>query len=195
MPNRILQAARDLAVERGVLCVTREAIAERVGVSATQVSRLAAHHLGEMGLPRIMSATLEQAVADRDLFYIARCVQARLPVPGELAQAAREAHPDLCNELDCPPYGHIWRATYQLVRESGFPAATREAIASRAAVSKSLVSYVYGTLDEMPGRMIACGIVDGDAKMVARGLQIEHPVALSAPQALRDAAAAILANK
>lgn len=193
MPNRLIQAARAIAIEKGLLCVTREAIAKKIGVSATQVSRLSYDHLGG-GLAAILSQALVQAVNGKDYAYLARVIQAGYPLDAELADKARRSFPSLADPLDCPPYGHIWRASYELARDKGFPAATREAIADKAGVCKSLVSYAYGSLDAMPGRMIACGIAAWDAKMVARGLQIEHPAAKAAPDALRAEAAAILAE-
>ena len=193
MPNRLIQAARAIAIEKGLLCVTREAIATRVGVSTTQVSRLAFDHLGG-GLESILSAALAQALNSKDYPYLARVLQTGYPLDEDLAEKVRRSFPTLSDPLDCPPYGHIWRASYELARDKGFPSATREAIADRAGVCKSLVSYAYGSLDAMPGRMIARGIAAWDAKMVARGLQIEHPAALAAPQSLRDDAAAILAG-
>ena len=193
MPNRLIQAARAIAIEKGLLCVTREAIAARVGVSTTQVSRLAFDHLGG-GLESILSAALAQALTSKDYPYLARVLQAGIPLDEDLAEKVRRSFPTLSDPLDCPPYGHIWRASYELARDKGFPSATREAIADRAGVCKSLVSYAYGSLDAMPGRMLACGIASWDAKMVARGLQIEHPAAKAAPDALRAEAAAILAE-
>ena len=194
MPNRLIQAARAIAIEKGLLCVTREGIAAKIGTSSTQVSRLAIAHFGG-GLASILSATLAQAVEARDLPYLARVLQAGQSLGDEaLAEQARTAFPTLTDPLDCPPYGRIWRASFELARDKGFPSATREAIADRAGVCKSLVSYAYGSLDAMPGRMLACGIAAWDAKMVARGLQIEHPAALAAPKPLRDDAAAILAG-
>ena len=193
MPNRLIQAARAIAIEKGLLCVTREGIAAKIGTSSTQVSRLAIAHFGG-GLASILSATLAHAVEARDLPYLARVLQAGGTLDDEaLAEQARAAFPTLADPLDCPPYGHIWRASYDLARDQGFQAATREAIADRAGVCKSLVSYAYGSLDAMPGRMLQAGIAKWDARMVARGLQIEHPVALSAPLELRAKAAALLA--
>lgn len=193
MPNRLIQAARAIAIEKGLLCVTREEIAARVGISTTQVSRLSYDHLGG-GLESIMSAALAQALNSKDYPYLARVLQTGYPLDAATAEKARTSFPSLADPLDCPPYGHIWRASYELARDKGFPSATREAIADRAGVCNSLVSYAYGSLDAMPGRMIACGIASWDAKMVARGLQIEHPAALAAPKPLRDDAAAILAG-
>jgi AcrR family transcriptional regulator len=188
MPNRLIQAARAIAIEKGLLCVTREAIAARVGVSTTQVSRLGG------GLESILSAALAQALNSKDYPYLARVLQTGYPLDEDLAEKVRRSFPTLSDPLDCPPYGRIWRSSYELARDKGFPSATREAIADRAGVCKSLVSYAYGSLDAMPGRMIACGIAAWDAKMVARGLQIEHPAAKAAPATLRAEAAAILAE-
>lgn len=193
MPNRLIHAAREIAVSDGLLCVTREGISTFVGLSTTQVSRIAQEKLGG-GLESILSAALARAIEGRDFQYLARVVQAGLPLDPALAEQVRERCPSLSDPLNCPPYAHIWRASYDIARAVGFVATTREAIAEKAGVCKSLVSYAYGSMDAMPGRMIACGIAAWDAKMVARGLQIEHPVAKSAPATLRAEAAAILAE-
>lgn len=194
MPDRILKAARDIAVEKGYYCATREAIAQRVGISSTQVYRIAFDSWGG-GLEAIRRTLLAAAISAEDLPYLARALQAGVDIgDADLAERVRASHPATSDLLDCPPYAHIWRASYDLVLARGFVATTREAIAEAAGVAKSNVSYAYGSLEEMPAKMIACGIAAGDAKMIARGLQIEHPAAKAAPAALRAEAAAMLAE-
>ena len=85
-------------------------------------------------------------------------------------------------------YEDILAAALSLSEESHYLLVTREDIAERACVTVGLVSYYLGNMSRARGVILAEAVRRGRARIVAQGLLSRDPVALDAPQELRDAA-------
>lgn len=70
---------------------------------------------------------------------------------------------------------------------------TRGAIAKKAKVAPSLVSYYIGTMDEMRADIVATAIETNNVPALASAMRANHPGVVHAPKAMKMAAAKILA--
>lgn len=87
----------------------------------------------------------------------------------------------------------ILAAAVALAGEKGFRGYSRNDVASRADVSAGQVNWAYGTMDALHNAVMQKAVDDGLVDIVGQGLAARHPVALAAPQALKDSALASLA--
>lgn len=71
----------------------------------------------------------------------------------------------------------------------GWSSLTREAVADAAGVSPGLVSYYFGSMDELRDEMMSAAVADSDVAVIAAGIAAGHPAAQAAPLDLRRAAA------
>lgn len=70
---------------------------------------------------------------------------------------------------------------------------TRSAIAKKAKVAPSLVSFYIGTMDEMRADIVAAAIVTNNVAALASAMRANHPGVANAPKAMRLLAAKLLA--
>lgn len=87
----------------------------------------------------------------------------------------------------------ILEAAAELAAERGYTTMTRADIAQRAGVADGSVNNAFGTMDGLRDAVMQRAVDTSDAEIVAQGLAARHPVALGAPQALKDQASATLA--
>jgi AcrR family transcriptional regulator len=80
-----------------------------------------------------------------------------------------------------------------MAKKDGYTRITRDAVASKAKVSTGLVT-MYFSMDALRDAIIKLAVKRGIAEIVAQGLANRHPVALRAPQELKERAASLLTN-
>lgn len=201
MLNDALKAVRQIAVAEGLAGVTRFKVADLVGVSEVQLWRIA-----KGGIKEMIDAVVKNAIFTNDTEMIARALQADHPlvkasITDDQAKLIRSAHPDLSDSRLHSARQHgandktkkIYMAADELVLAFGFPSVTREAIAKRANVSAGSVSNAFGDMSVgLPYKLLTWAIEREDVNMIARGLQIDHPIAKNAPEHLKQAAAKLI---
>jgi len=87
----------------------------------------------------------------------------------------------------------ILDAAYSLAVADGYHTLTRERMAESAGVSLSLITYHWLSVALLREAVMQLAVERGDAHIIASGIVARDPLALSAPLALRQAAAATLA--
>lgn len=88
----------------------------------------------------------------------------------------------------------LLKAALPLARTYGFDSISRGMVGRAAGVSDSLLSR-YWKAPEFEAALIAYAIAEGDVTVLAQALARRHPVALTAPESLRCAAAEWLASE
>lgn len=81
----------------------------------------------------------------------------------------------------------------RLAEKTPLHSITRGAIAKKAKVAPSLVSYYIGTMDEMRADIVAAAIATDNAAALASAMRANHPGVANAPKAMKLAAAKLLA--
>lgn len=87
----------------------------------------------------------------------------------------------------------ILQAGVALAGEKGFRKFSRGDVAARAGVAAGSVNNAYGTMDALHDAIMEQAVLQGLVDIVAGGLAERHPVAIAAPQPLKDSALASLA--
>lgn len=87
----------------------------------------------------------------------------------------------------------ILEAAVSLASERGYRKLTREAVAEKAGVATGSINNAYGTMDGLRDAVMAAAVERALSDIVGQGLADRHPVALGAPQALKDSALRSLA--
>lgn len=77
-------------------------------------------------------------------------------------------------------------AAMRLAEETDYKLITRAAIASFCGVTESLVSFHLGDMDTLRDTILREAIRLEKLSIVARGLLDMHPIAVEAPQELKD---------
>ncbi len=80
----------------------------------------------------------------------------------------------------------------KLAEKTPLHSITRDAIAKRAKVAPSLVSYYVGTMPDMRDDIVAMAIATHNAAALASAMRANHPGVINAPKSLKLAAAALL---
>ena len=191
----IILAVQDLIVERGLSPgqIHGRDVASRVGLSRVQFFRIARHMAGG-GMGALIEHVIKLTLAGGSMLHfgvIARMMQAeRLGVPADIKVDAQITYPELADPRNLKPYAKIRQAADCMVSDFGFAYVTRDLIAQSATCSSSTAFAAFGGgRNEMVDAILRWGITRGDDKIVARGLQIAHPLALAAPDKLKKAAA------
>lgn len=86
----------------------------------------------------------------------------------------------------------VLAAAIEEAKDVGFQWITREAVAMRAGVSVGGVNNAYGTMRDLKRAVLREAVAQEIVVIVAQGLADRHEIALSAPPALKEAAAAAL---
>lgn len=73
-------------------------------------------------------------------------------------------------------------------KKGGFHKLTREVIAHEAGISPPLVSRYLGGMDMIRHTIMTEAVAQGRAAIVAQGLTAGHPVAMAAPEVLKQRA-------
>lgn len=81
----------------------------------------------------------------------------------------------------------------KLAEKTALHMVTRGAIAKKAKVAPSLVSFYVGTMDEMRADIVALAITTNNVAALASAIRANHPGVANAPKAMRMAAAKLLA--
>lgn len=81
----------------------------------------------------------------------------------------------------------------KLTEKTPLHSVTRGAIAKKAKVAPSLVSYYIGTMDEMRADIVAMAIHTNNVAALASAIRANHPGVANAPKAMRLLAAKLLA--
>jgi AcrR family transcriptional regulator len=84
-------------------------------------------------------------------------------------------------------------AAVALASERGFRKFSRSDVAARAGVATGSVNNAFTTMDALHDAVMAQAVTRERADIVAAGLAERHPLALAAPQTLKDSALASLA--
>ena len=199
--DRVLAAIRQIATAEGLAFVTRRRVADAVGITETQVSRLAAQYesdkvIYDVGISKLISIAVLKAIDEGDDEMVARGIQNEFwrAVECKRAIVIRRGWADTCDERKGSPLSPVYLAADRLVSEHGFANVTREMIAAEAGVSPATVSNAFGGMQHMANKLVKWAINRHDVKMLARGLQIDNAVARNAPESLkRQAAQALIA--
>lgn len=197
--DRVLAAIRHIAVTEGLAFVTRRRVADAVGITETQVSRLAAQYesdqvLYDVGISKLVSIAILNAIEGGDDEMVARGIQNEFWRAVQCPRAAkiRKHWAATCDERQGSPLTPVFVAADKLVTEHGFTHVTREMIAHEAGVSPATVSNAFGGMAHMADKLVKWAINRHDVKMIARGLQIDNAVARNAPDNLKKQAAQAL---
>lgn len=89
--------------------------------------------------------------------------------------------------------GQILDKAVDIARVQGFHKLTRDLIAKRAKVSGGLVSTYFGNMDKLRDEVMKVAVRDGILSIIAHGLAARNPIALKAPEELRQRAVADMA--
>lgn len=194
--DRVLAAIRAIAVTEGLAFVTRRRVADAVGVTETQISRLAVQYEcdqvpHDVGISKLISIAIIKAIAEGDDEMVARGIQNGFWRAVECTRAARirKHWANTCDERQGSPLTPVYVAADALVTRHGFAAVTREMIAAEAGVSPATVSNAFGGMGKMADKLVRWAINRHDVKMIARGLQVDNAVARGAPENLKKQAA------
>lgn len=194
--DRALAAIRQIAVTEGLAFVTRRRVADAVGVTETQISRLAVQYQSEkvphdVGISKLISIAILNAIDAGDDEMVARGIQNEFwrALECPRARTIRKHWAATCDERQGSPLAPVYVAADKLVSEQGFTHVTREMIAAEAHVSPATVSNAFDGMAHMADKLIKWAINRHDVKMIARGLQIDNPVARNAPDNLKKQAA------
>lgn len=87
----------------------------------------------------------------------------------------------------------VLAAAVSLALDVGYANITRNAVADRAGVADGSVNNAFGTMEGLRDAVMRKAVDDGHAGIVAQGLAARHPLAVAAPQWLKDRATASLA--
>lgn len=87
----------------------------------------------------------------------------------------------------------VLEAAIALASERGFRQYSRQDVADRARVAAGSVNNAYGTMDALHDAVMEEAVTRRALPVVAAGLAARHPVAIGAPQDLKDSALASLA--
>lgn len=79
-----------------------------------------------------------------------------------------------------------------LAEKTPLHSVTRGAIAKKAGVAPSLVSYYIGTMDEMRADIVTLAIAKENVAALASAMRANHPGVVRAPKQLKAAAAKLL---
>ncbi len=82
----------------------------------------------------------------------------------------------------------ILQAALDVAEQVGYQRTTREAVAARVGVSPGLISLRFGTVKNFERAIMGAAVAHARTKVIAQGLANNHPRALAAPEALRQAA-------
>jgi len=192
--KEIVEAVQDLIIARGLSPgqIHGRDVASKVGLSRVQFFRIARHMAGG-GMGALINYVVGRTIGGRPMHFgvIARVLQAEYcHVSDELAVPACAVYPSLSDPRQLPPYAKIRTAADRMVSDYGFGAVTRDGIAAVADCSSTTAfAGLGGCRSAMEDSILRWAIGRGDARLVARGLQIAHPRALAAPEALKKAAA------
>lgn len=88
----------------------------------------------------------------------------------------------------------ILAAATKLSRRQGYRKITRDGVAAEAGTSQGLVNRYFGDIEGLRNAVMTQAVRDADVKLVAQGIADRNKIALKAPPALREAAAAALAG-
>ena len=92
------------------------------------------------------------------------------------------------NKASC---GKILDAAFTMAVEDGLLSIRRNTVAERAGIAHSLVTY-YFNMDELRDAIIKRAIEKEQVDILAQGLALSNPVAMSAPTKLKSKALATL---
>jgi len=81
-----------------------------------------------------------------------------------------------------------------LLAAGGYSRMTKEEIAKEAGCAPALVNRHFGTMPNLRRDVMRAAVREGNAAVVAQGLALKDPHAQKAPQALKEEAAALLAQ-
>lgn len=82
----------------------------------------------------------------------------------------------------------ILNATIELAISIGYKNITRLAIANSLNINESLVSHYFGTMKELKTKILRVAIRKEILSIIAQGIVAEDPLALKAPEALKQRA-------
>lgn len=163
--NTIRQAAIRLAKEHGLINLTREKLAEAVGIPDGSFPHVAG---------MTFTALIDELRADPELAGTVQMVNKSRTSP----------------ELR---YSHILGVAVERARETGWNHLTRAVVAEAAGVSEALVSHYFGTMDELRVTIMEAAISGRVVEIVAQGLAAGNKVARSAPDDVKAEALAWMA--
>lgn len=89
----------------------------------------------------------------------------------------------------------LLQAALLYASDVGYRSVTREALAERCNVSAGTISRYFGSMDQLRTSIMRAAVAKGVVEIVAQGLAAGDPLACAAPQELKTAAVATLANR
>jgi len=89
----------------------------------------------------------------------------------------------------------ILNAAVEEAKKVGYTNIRRDDVSARAKVSKGLVTYYFKSLENLRIEVMQYAIDKGVDIVVAQGLVIGDPLAIGAPQGIKDKAAMYLTGK
>lgn len=88
----------------------------------------------------------------------------------------------------------ILDAAVRLAKRGSFGALTRETIATEAGIAPSTIGHACGTMENFRRDIMRHAVKHGIVEIVAHGLAAGHPIALKAPQELKERASQHIAG-
>lgn len=80
----------------------------------------------------------------------------------------------------------------EYARKIGYLKLTRERVAQHCDMTAPIISHYFGSMDGLKSAIMKVAVDDGIPEIVAYGLLIDHPIALTASQELKNKAAYLL---
>lgn len=89
--------------------------------------------------------------------------------------------------------GQIVTAALKVAERDGFSKVMRDAVAREAGCSTSLIFNYFKTMPQLRRAVMRAAVASGNLKVIAQGLALKDPRAISAPPELKERALASLA--
>ncbi len=82
----------------------------------------------------------------------------------------------------------IAAAAYELAKQTGISGFTKEEVATKAGVSRPLVSHYYSTMTQLKRDVMRMACREGHTQLIAEGIVLKFPSALALPEEKRKEA-------
>lgn len=161
--KEMIATARQLAAEIGAINITKEALCQRAGIPRGSFRSV----MGEVSF-----SDLIESLANTEAYNVTEVTRTR-------------AHPALRKQ-------QILATAIALSCEIGYQNITREQVAERAAVSQTLVSSYFGSMDLLRCEIMEAAIIKDIPQLIAQGLAVGDEIAGRASDALKRRAGAYI---
>ena len=161
----IIEMARLMIQERGLINLSRKELCNRVGIS-------------DGSFVHIMNCTFQQ--------FVLKLRQGKIDDTLHKVDKTR-VEPSLRKE-------QLLKISVMIAINEGYNNLTREMIAHKASVSVSLITRYFGTMKQLKRNIMRYAIKNSIPEIIAQGLVNKDQHAIKAPQELKEKAAILIAG-